>query len=71
VAYGALLGVSTWRANPCGATAGMLFGLSVELYLRRWTKVPWTWWVMIGTIATYSTGYLLSLIAGMKEDQRV
>ncbi len=42
VAYGALLGVFllgvlTRRANQTGAMVGMLFGLSVELYLWRWT----------------------------------
>jgi SSS family transporter len=76
VAYGALLGafllgVLTRRANQPGAMAGMLVGLSVELYLWCWTKVPWTWWVMIGTIATYVTGFLVSLVVGMKEDHHV
>jgi SSS family transporter len=76
VAYGALLGafllgVLTRRANQRGAMAGMLVGLSVELHLWCWTKVPWTWWVMIGTIATYVTGFLVSLVVGMKEDHHV
>src|SRR3984893_681642 len=52
VAYGALLGVFllgvlTRRANQRGAMVGMLFGFGVELYLWRWSYVPWTWWVMI------------------------
>src|SRR4030081_208760 len=55
VAYGALLGVFllgvlTRRANQRGAMVGMLFGFCVELYLWRWSHVPWTWWVMIGTM---------------------
>lgn len=66
VAYGALLGVFllgvlTKRANQRGAMVGMLFGFSAELYLWR-THVPWTWWVMIGTIVTFAVGYAASLL---------
>ncbi|HVN20860.1 MAG TPA: sodium:solute symporter [Dongiaceae bacterium] len=66
VAYGALLGafllgVLTRRANQWGAMAGMLCGFSIELYLWRATKVPWTWWVLIGTTVTFAIGWLISL----------
>jgi solute:Na+ symporter, SSS family len=66
VAYGALLGVFllgvlTKRANQSGAMVGMLFGFSIELYLWR-TQVPWTWWVMIGTMVTFVVGYVVSLL---------
>jgi solute:Na+ symporter, SSS family len=65
VAYGAmlgafLLGVLTRRANQHGAMIGMLAGFSVELYLWLGTRVPWTWWVMIGTATTFAIGYLAS-----------
>jgi len=67
VAYGALLGVFllgvlTRRANQRGAMLGMLCGFSVELYLWR-AHVPWTWWVITGTIATFAVGYAASLLA--------
>jgi SSS family transporter len=67
VAYGALLGVFllgvlTKRANQRGAMVGMLFGFSMDLYLWRWTHVPWTWWVMIGTIVTFAVGYAASTV---------
>jgi SSS family transporter len=66
VAYGALLGVFllgvlTKRANQLGAMVGMLFGFSVELYLWS-TRIPWTWWVMTGTVVTFTVGYLASWI---------
>jgi SSS family transporter len=66
VAYGALLGVFllgvlTGRANQRGAMVGMLFGFGVELYLWLGTRVPWTWWVMIGTCVTFGVGYGVSL----------
>jgi len=69
VAYGALLGVFllgvlTKRANQQGAIAGMLCGFSVELYLWLGTRVPWTWWVMIGTSVTFTIGWLASTFTG-------
>lgn len=69
VAYGALLGVFllgvlTRRANQRGAMVGMLFGFAVELYLWLGTRLPWTWWVMVGTSVTFAVGYLLSLALG-------
>jgi Na+/proline symporter len=66
VAYGALLGVFllgvlTRKANQRGAMVGMLFGFAIELYLWG-TRVPWTWWVTIGTMITYAIGYLASCL---------
>jgi Na+/proline symporter len=65
VAYGALLGVFllgvlTKRAKQRGAMIGMLFGFGIELCLWRW-QVPWTWWVITGTIVTFATGYAASM----------
>jgi SSS family transporter len=66
VAYGALLGVFllgvlTRRANQTGAMVGMLFGFVTELYIWLFTKVPWTWYVAIGTVVTFAVGYAFSL----------
>jgi SSS family solute:Na+ symporter len=62
IAYGALLGVFllgvlTRRTNENGAITGMVFGFASELYLWLYTPVPWTWWVMIGTMVTFGVGY--------------
>jgi solute:Na+ symporter, SSS family len=67
VSYGAmlgvfLLGVLTRRANQNGAIVGMLCGFSIELYLWLGTRVPFTWWVAIGTCVTFAAGYLASLL---------
>ena len=75
VAYGALLGVFllgvlTKRANQPGAMIGMLFGFSAELYLWR-AHVPWTWWVVIGTIITFAVGYATSLLIGQNRREDV
>jgi len=68
VAYGALLGsfllgILTRRANQPGAIAGMLCGFATELYLWLRTPVPFTWWVMIGTVVTFTVGYLISCLS--------
>jgi Na+/proline symporter len=67
VAYGALLGAFllgtlTRRANQCGAIVGMVMGFSLELYLWLGTHVPWTWWVMLGTTATFIVGWTVSIL---------
>ncbi|HYM74377.1 MAG TPA: sodium:solute symporter [Candidatus Dormibacteraeota bacterium] len=72
VAYGALLGafllgVLTRRANQSGAMVGMVCGLAVELYVWRWTLVPWTWWVMIGTCLTFAVGWTASILLPARE----
>jgi len=66
VAYGALLGVFllgvlTRRANQPGAMIGMLFGFCADLYLWLGTRVPWTWYVAIGSTITFTIGYLASV----------
>jgi SSS family solute:Na+ symporter len=67
VAYGAmlgvfLLGILTRRATQNGAILGMICGFATELYLWRWTHVPFTWWVPVGTVVTFTVGYAASLI---------
>src|SRR6202167_4942701 len=72
VAYGALLGVFllgvlTRRANQIGAMVGMLCGFVTELYLWMGTRVPWTWYVMIGTSVTFGVGYVVSWLQVEKQ----
>jgi SSS family transporter len=67
VAYGALLGVFllgvlTKRANQRGATVGMIFGLTMELYLWGWSQIAFTWWVAVGTCVTFAVGYAASVL---------
>ena len=69
VAYGALLGVFllgvlTKRANEKGATIALFCGFAVDLYLWLATRIPWTWYVLIGTVVTFAIGYTVSLLLG-------
>jgi SSS family transporter len=66
VAYGGLLGVFllgllTRRATQTGAIAGMLCGLALNIYIWRGTHIALTWYVTLGTIATFAVGYIVSL----------
>ena len=65
VAYGALLGVFllgvlTKKATENGAMIGMLCGFVTNIYLWQFTKVPFTWYVALGSILTFAVGYLSS-----------
>jgi SSS family solute:Na+ symporter len=67
VAYGALLGVFllgvlTKRANEKGATIALFCGFAIDLYVWLGTKIPWTWYVLIGSLATFAVGYFASLV---------
>ena len=67
VAYGSLLGVFvlgvlTKRATEHGAMTGMLCGFVLNIYLWRFTRVPFTWYVVLGSIATFGVGYISSLL---------
>jgi len=69
VAYGAMLGIFllgllTKRANERGAMIGMACGFAVELWIWLGTKVPWTWYVVIGTTVTFTIGYIASSLIG-------
>ena len=67
VAYGSLLGVFllgvlTKTASERGAMVGMLFGFVLNVCLWRFTRVPFTWYVALGSIATFIVGLGTSLL---------
>ncbi len=67
VLYGALLGVFllgvlTPRVREKAAIAGMLAGFFTMVYVKFGTEIAWTWYVVIGTIVTFLTGYVASFL---------
>ncbi len=61
VAYGSLLGVFllgvlTKFASERGAMLGMLCGFLLNVYLWQFTHVAFTWYVVIGSLATFAVG---------------
>jgi len=61
-----LLGVLTKRPGEKSAIAGVLAGAAVMLSVKFGTKIPFTWWVLIGSSTTFGTGYIASLFGGRK-----
>ena len=67
VAYGSLLGVFllgvlTRRASERGAMVGMVFGFALNVYFWRFTTVAFTWYVVLGSIATFLVGLAASCL---------
>jgi SSS family solute:Na+ symporter len=62
-----LLGVLTRRVGENAAICGMTAGLLVMLYVKFRTPIAFTWYVLIGTSATFLVGLTASLF--IKETQ--
>ena len=65
VVYGALLGVFllgvlTRRVDARAARFGIGTGLALMVYVKLYTPIAWTWYVVIGSSATFLTAWLLS-----------
>jgi len=66
ILYGALLGVFllgllTKRVGEKAAMAGMTASLLMMLYIKFFTPIAWTWYVLIGTSVTFGIGYTVSM----------
>jgi SSS family solute:Na+ symporter len=59
-----LLGTIDRRANATGALIGMFCGLTVILYVFKFTTVAFSWYVMIGSIVTFVVGAATSRLIG-------
>jgi SSS family transporter len=62
IIYGSLLGVFllgllTRRTHETGAMIGMCAGLALTLYIRFFTGIAWTWYLIIGTSVTFLVGW--------------
>lgn len=64
-----LLGVLTKRPGERAAIAGVIAGAIVMLFVKLGTKIPYTWWVLIGSSATFSVGWLASFAVTEKTKQ--
>jgi solute:Na+ symporter, SSS family len=67
ITYGSLLGLFLLgllnpRATSSGAITGMIAGLAGIVYVRQYTHVAWTWYVLAGTVPTFVVGSLVSLL---------
>jgi Na+/proline symporter len=67
ILYGSLLGVFllgllTKSVQENAAMVAMIAGLIVMIYVKQFTHIAFTWYVLIGTTATFATGYAASLV---------
>ena len=72
IVYGSLLGVFllgllTKRPGEIAAMCGMTASLAVTLYVKFYTSIAFTWYVMIGTAVTLAVGLLVGLIDKQKD----
>ena len=73
VAYGSLLGVFllgvlTKSASERGTITGMIFGFILNMYLWLFTGTSFTWYVVLGSIATFIVGYSASWLMPRRQD---
>jgi Na+/proline symporter len=59
-----LLGVLTRKPREGAAIAGVACGLAAVLGIHFLTPVAWTWYVMIGTVTTFTVGLAASVFEG-------
>jgi len=59
-----LLGVLTRKANQKGSILGMAAGLVSMLGIWYFSDIAFTWYVLLGTVITFATGYAASLSFG-------
>ena len=57
-----LLGLLTKRPGEKSAIAGVVVGMLVMLGVKLGTRIPFTWWVLIGSSATFGAGYIGSFL---------
>ncbi|MGA3293960.1 MAG: sodium:solute symporter [Candidatus Acidiferrales bacterium] len=74
ITYGGFLGVfllGLWnrRANETGALIGFATGITAVVTARFLTPLAYTWYVVAGTIVTYTVGSVASLLANPPSNQ--
>jgi solute:Na+ symporter, SSS family len=75
ILYGSLLGVFllgllTKRVQENSAMIAMIVGLLLMIGVKQWTHIAFTWYVLIGTAATFLTGCVVSLMLGESSNER-
>lgn len=73
ILYGSLLGVFllgllTQSVRENAAMTGMIAGLAAMICVRAFTSIAFTWYVLIGTVATFAAGWATSLILRERND---
>jgi SSS family transporter len=66
-----LVGTFLRRASEPPALIGMLASMVVMLYIRFWTPIAWTWYVLIGSVITFVVAWIAGFaFAAAPKDRR-
>lgn len=63
------LGTFTKRVGQAAAFAGIVAGAALMLWVKLRTGVSWQWYVLIGSLATFTVGWLASWVVGTGADE--
>ena len=55
-----LVGTFLRRVSEAPALAGMIASIVVMVYVRFWTPLAWTWYVLLGSAITFFVAWLVS-----------
>lgn len=61
-----LLGSLTKRVGRVGALVGIVAGIVVMVFVWAQLQVSWQWYVLIGSLVTFTVGFLTSLLVEKK-----
>jgi len=61
-----LVGVFIKRANETAALTGMAASITLMLYIKFFTPLAWTWYVLVGSLTTLLIAWLASLFVQNK-----
>jgi solute:Na+ symporter, SSS family len=61
------LGTFTKRVQSKAAIIGIIVGATTILYVKFQTPISWQWYVVIGSLVTFLTGFGASILLGEKE----
>jgi Na+/proline symporter len=72
--YGSLLGVfvlaiGTKRANGHGAFIGLLAGMGTVAIVARTTRISFLWYNVVGCVAVFVVGMIVSLITSARSNR--
>jgi SSS family transporter len=62
------LGILTRTTHQRGALIGMVAGIAVLTCVKFGTSVAWPWFAVIGSVTTFASGYIASLLIPPGED---
>ncbi len=64
-----LVGTFLPKVRENAALTGMLVSCAVMLYVKIWTPLAWTWYVLLGSLITFVVAFLASFLFSQKQNE--